>query len=80
MGVCLATIDTGQNWGAVPHMGGSWVPIQHNVAWAEAYLHTKWHLDPSNHLATIYQRHRQDKGLIAQGELSCKRLPKNLSI
>jgi len=23
------------------------------VAWAEAYLHTKWHLDPSSRLATI---------------------------
>ena len=22
----------------------SWVPIEHKVAWAEAYLHTKWHL------------------------------------
>jgi len=22
------------------------------VAWAEAYLCTKWHLDPSSHLAT----------------------------
>ena len=34
-------------------MGGSWVPIEHNVAWAEAYLRTKWHLDPSSHLPTI---------------------------
>jgi len=25
---------------------GSWVPIEHKVAWAEAYLHTKWHLSP----------------------------------
>ena len=24
----------------------------HNVAWAEAYLHTKWHLDPCRRLAT----------------------------
>jgi len=22
------------------------------VAWAKAYLHTKWHLDPSSRLAT----------------------------
>jgi len=30
-----------KNWGAVPRLGrGSWVPIYHNVAWAEAYLHT----------------------------------------
>jgi len=31
------------------------------VAWAEAYLHTKWHLDPFNRLATIHQRHRQNR-------------------
>jgi len=28
------------------------------VAWAEAYLHAKFHLDPSNRLATIHQRYR----------------------
>ena len=33
--------------------GGSWVPTEHKVAWAEAYLHTKWHLDASSRLATI---------------------------
>jgi len=27
-------------------------PIQHNVAWAEAYLHAKCHLGPSIRLAT----------------------------
>ena len=48
----LATIDRGQKLGGVPFFGG-WVPIYHNVAWAEAYLHTKWHLDPFSHLATI---------------------------
>jgi len=26
---------------------------------AEAYLHAKLHLDPSNRLATIHQRYRQ---------------------
>jgi len=31
----------------------SWVPISHNVAWAETYLHAKWYLDPSSSLATI---------------------------
>ena len=32
---------------------GSWVPIEHKVAWAKAYLHTKWHLfSPSSRLAT----------------------------
>jgi len=27
---------------------------------ADAYLHTKWHLNPSNRLATIHRLHRQD--------------------
>ena len=41
-------------WGAVPFFyGRSWVPIEHKVAWAEAYLHIKWHLSPSSHLATM---------------------------
>jgi len=26
---------------------------KHNVAWADAYLRTKWHLDPSSRLDTI---------------------------
>ena len=29
-----------------------WVPIKHKFAWAEAYLHTKRHLDASSRLAT----------------------------
>jgi len=29
------------------------------VAGAKAYLRAKFHLDPSNHLATIHQHHRQ---------------------
>jgi len=32
---------------------GSWVPIYHNVARAEAYRRAKFHLDSSNRLATI---------------------------
>ena len=32
--------------------GGSWVPIEHNVVWDEAYLDTKWHLSPFSRLAT----------------------------
>jgi len=27
--------------------------VVYNVAWAEAYLPTKWHIDPSSRLATI---------------------------
>jgi len=38
---------------AVPLSQGSWVPILHNVVWAEAYLHTKCCLDPSVRLATM---------------------------
>jgi len=52
MGDRLATIDTGRKLGAVP-LWGSWVPILHNMAWAEAYIHTKWQPDPSSRLATI---------------------------
>jgi len=36
----------------VAFLEGELGPIKHNVVWAEAYLHTKWHLDPSSHLAT----------------------------
>ena len=46
-----------ENWGLCPFGEGSWVPIQHNVASAEA----KFHLEPSNRLATIHQRHRQNR-------------------
>jgi len=43
---------------------------------AEAYLYAKFHLDPSNRLATVHQRQRQsdrqtdrtDNGPMAQGE------------
>jgi len=27
----------------------------------EAYLHAKFHLDPSNRWATVHERHRQDR-------------------
>jgi len=45
--------------GPVPLWGGGWVPIEHNVARAEAYLHAKFHPDLSNRLATVHQRYRQ---------------------
>jgi len=36
-------------WGELgPHL------TQQVYAWAEAYLHAKFHLDPSNRLATIH--------------------------
>jgi len=37
----------GRNWVgvAVPFLSGvRWVPIEQEVAWAEAYHHTKWRL------------------------------------
>ena len=48
---------------AVGALGGNWVPIQHNVIWAEAYLYTKWHLDPSSHLATTDMGRKLGRGL-----------------
>jgi len=45
-----------KNEGCAPFFGGgmgSWVPMQHNVACAKAYLRAKWHIDPSSRLATI---------------------------
>jgi len=64
----LATVDKGRGlyglrqsvrklreWGLLsPLPWRSWVPIQHNVALAETYLHTKWHPNPSNRLVTIH--------------------------
>ena len=51
MGYRLATIDVGIKLGAVP-LWGKLRPHQTQCVLAEAYLHTKWHLDPSTHLAT----------------------------
>ena len=42
--VCLCAMF----WG----IGIRWVFIEHNVAWAKAYLRTKWHLDQSSRLVT----------------------------
>jgi len=43
----------GRKLGSVPLWGKeSWVPI---------YLRAKFHLDPSNRLATVHQPHRQDR-------------------
>ena len=37
------------NWRLCPFgAGGSWAPRQHNVAWDEAYLHSKWLPKPSS--------------------------------
>ena len=42
-----------------PFPWGSWIPIYHSVARAEAYLHAKFHLDLFNCLETVHQCHRQ---------------------
>jgi len=55
MGDRLATIGMGRKWGGAAVGRGGWVPTgspSNSVALAEAYLFTKWHLDPSNRLAT----------------------------
>ena len=43
----LATIDVDRKLGVPPLFGeGAGVRIKHKVAWAEGYLHIKWHVDP----------------------------------
>jgi len=37
----------------VPLSVGGWIPIQHNVAWTEAYFRAKWRLDPSNQYTNV---------------------------
>jgi len=53
MGDRLVTIGTSRKVGVVPLWERSWVPILYNVAWAETYLHTKWHPNPSSRFTTI---------------------------
>jgi len=45
--------------GCAPLGEGELGPFYHDVARDEAYLRAKFHLDPSNRLATIHQRYRQ---------------------
>ena len=67
MGDRLATIDMGQNWGEVlcPLFGGRAGSLPN------AYLCTKWHLNPSSHLATTYMGGKLGRGSapIGEGEL-----------
>ena len=78
MGDRLATVDMGRKLGAAAvrclfpwvRPEGQLYGSPSNIdAWAEAYLGTKWHHDPSNRLATIHQRYsqtdRQDIGPVA---------------
>jgi len=45
--------------GLCPFRGGELGPHLTQCGQGEAYLHAKFHLDPSNSLATIHQRYRQ---------------------
>jgi len=47
-----------KNW---PRWGRGADSPSNTVSGAEIYLHAKFHLDPSNHLATVHKRHRQDR-------------------
>jgi len=61
-----------ENWeeGSAPFWKGGWVSIKHNVIWAEAYFHTKWHLDPCSHLATTDMgRKLRGCALLGEGEV-----------
>ena len=57
-------IDMGQKLCGVgvPFFWGSWVHIEYKIAWAAAYLHTKWHLDASRRFATIKMGRKLGKG------------------
>ena len=45
--VCLLTIARWRHFPALVKI----VSLYYNVAWVEAYLHTKWHLDTPSRLA-----------------------------
>jgi len=49
-----------ENWGLCPFVGGELGHHLTQCGQSEAYLHhSKFHLDPSNRLATIHQCHKQ---------------------
>jgi len=51
----------GPKIGGCAPFGGELDPHLTQCGLAEAYLHTKWHLDPATRLATMHQHHRQDR-------------------
>jgi len=64
MGDRLATIHMAENWRAAVPLSGTGVELGANLTQCrltEAYLFTKWHLDPSNRLATAHQRYNTDR-------------------
>jgi len=50
-----------ENWAGCAPLGRGAGSPSNSVARAEAYLHARFHLDPSNPLTTVHQRHRQDR-------------------
>jgi len=52
--------------GYAPLFGAwGWVPMQHRVPRAEAYLNTQWHLDGSSRLTTIEMDRKLGRGSAA---------------
>jgi len=43
---------------------GSWVPIERNVTWVEAYLRIKWYPGASSRLATIHIGRKEGGGAV----------------
>jgi len=72
----------GPKLGAVPLWGRGARFTSNTVCRTETYLYAKFHLDPSNRLATIHQRYRQAgqtvNGPITYGEPFYKRSPKKV--
>jgi len=50
-------------WGCALFSARRWVPIEHKVAGAEVYLHTKWHLSPSSRFPTTDIGRKLGRGL-----------------
>ena len=60
MGDRLVTIDMGRKWGQpCPFPWGGELDPHLTQCGRGRNLHAKYHLDPSNRLATIHQRYRQ---------------------
>ena len=49
-------------WAVKRFRGGAGFP-SNNVAWTEAYFHTKWHLDPSSRSTTTDMGQKFRRGL-----------------
>ena len=60
--IYLAATDMGRKLdGGCTRLGQGAGSPSNNVVRAEDYLPAKFHLDPSDRLATVHERHRQDR-------------------